>query len=55
MGLSVPAELHLVQHGEQLLTSSLRLQMRDDLGGEERVSEEWRGEEGERRKGVEEE
>ena len=31
----VPAELYLVQHGEQLLTSTLGLQVCDHLGGKE--------------------
>ena len=31
----VPAELYLIQHGEQLLTSTLGLQVCDHLGGKE--------------------
>ena len=33
--LSVPAELHLIQHREQLLTSTLGLQVCNHLGGKE--------------------
>ena len=33
MCFPVPVELHLVQHGEQLLMSTLRLQVCNHLGG----------------------
>ena len=39
----VPAELYLVQHGEQLLTSTLGLQVCNHLGGKEAKRKEERG------------